>query len=99
MLNFQVNIQFKTLLLLSSTFVFQTNVVASASDPGEVLHNEHCLSCHQPVIYTSEDRAVTSYSKLEQRVGQCELVNNLLWFQEEVENVTSYLNRKFYLFK
>jgi mono/diheme cytochrome c family protein len=67
-------------------------------DRGELLHDENCLRCHQSEIYNKPDRKVESLSKLKQRVKQCELMNDLLWFEEEVNDVTAYLNAHFYLF-
>jgi hypothetical protein len=41
---------------------------------------------------------VKNFSQLKQRVKQCELMNDYMWFEEEVDAVTSYLNKNFYLF-
>ena len=67
-------------------------------DRGESLHGDHCQRCHKDEIYTRAERIVEDLPQLEQRVKQCELMNNLLWFDEEVNDVTAYLNAHFYLF-
>ena len=81
-------------LLLSA----QVPSYADDVDRGELLHNDHCQRCHQRDIYNKPDRKVENLSQLKQRVKQCELVNDLLWFEEEVNDVTAYLNAHFYLF-
>lgn len=66
---------------------------------GKKLHEEHCLRCHQPDIYTREQRIVNSYAALAERVRQCELRNELTWFDEEINAVVEYLNTTYYHFK
>ena len=71
---------------------------ASAPDVGELLHRENCQSCHQAEVYTRPDRIVKNFPQLKERVKQCELMNDFMWFEEDVDAVTSYLNNNFYLF-
>ena len=65
---------------------------------GKKLHDEYCVSCHTPEIYTRKDRIVKNYRQLEERVRQCELSNELMWFEEEIDAVITYLNTNFYHF-
>ena len=65
---------------------------------GETLHDENCLQCHSVNIYSRNDRIVNSITQLSERVKQCELANDLLWFEEDVNDVSAYLNADFYLF-
>jgi len=71
-----------------------------AGDPGETqaLHDQHCISCHGPEIYTREDRKVTTLPGLESQVQRCELALGLTWFDEEIDAVTKLLNERFYHF-
>ena len=80
--------------------LFQTPAAAPASEPGagERLHAEHCSRCHDSGIYLRQDRLVRSYTQLRERVQQCQLANDLLWFDEEVDQVTGFLNRQYYHF-
>ncbi len=81
-----------TLVLLSApTYAFD-------SDNGKALHNENCVRCHDDSMYTREDRKTKSYSLLRERVAQCEIMTELIWFEEEVDDVTAYLNESFYHF-
>ncbi len=56
------------------------------------------MRCHQPEIYTSNNRKVSTFVQLRKKVEQCELINELAWFEEEVDDVTAYLNATYYLF-
>ena len=67
-------------------------------EPGKALHAAHCLTCHGPEIYQRPGRLVTDLPSLRERVQQCQLAVELLWFEEEVEQVTAYLNANYYHF-
>ena len=56
------------------------------------------MRCHQAEIYTRENRKIKTLEQLKKQVQQCELVNELAWFEEEVDDVTFYLNATYYLF-
>jgi len=71
---------------------------AQDRDPGKQLHDEHCTGCHTAEIYTREHRIVTSYVELAERVRQCELSNELTWFDEEINAVVDYLDATYYHF-
>jgi hypothetical protein len=65
---------------------------------GMNLHQENCLRCHQSEIYTRDDRKVKTLEQLKKQVQQCELAIELGWFEEEVEDVTGFLNVTYYMF-
>ena len=66
---------------------------------GKQLHDANCVSCHTPDIYTRNDRIVNNYRQLQERVRQCELANELTWFEEEIDAVISYLNTNYYQYE
>ena len=82
-------------LLLFMVFPLQAQDI----DPGKKLHDEHCMRCHTKEIYTREHRIVNSYAELAERVRQCELSNELTWFDEEINAVVDYLNSTYYHFE
>lgn len=90
--------RFSMMLIFTSLLSGMTNLCAADLERGEALHDEHCTSCHKPVIYTRSDRMVNNLDALRERVKQCELANDLLWFEEDVEDVSAYLNSGFYQF-
>jgi len=80
---------------------------AQAADvaQGEALHQQHCVSCHASLtdgkpdsLYTRQDRRVTSLEGLKKQVHRCELSLGLQWFDDDVDNVSAYLNQRFYRF-
>ena len=66
---------------------------------GEKLHQEHCMQCHTPEMYQRENRIVNNFEELNTRVRQCELANELTWFDEEIDDVINYLNVNYYMFQ
>ena len=96
----------------SSSFVAMALVLAvpgtaGAADVsvGKTLHEKHCIACHTSLtggkpdsLYTRADRRVNTLDALKKQVRRCELSLGLQWFDEDIENVTGFLNREFYGF-
>ena len=74
-------------------------IQAQDINEGKRLHGDHCVQCHTPDIYTRENRIVNNFIELEERVQQCELANQLTWFDEDIDAVINYLNTTYYQFR
>lgn len=81
------------------TLGFFQSVQSADITNGKTLHNENCLKCHQPTIYQRDDRIVKTLQHLRSQVQFCEVSNDLTWFDEEIDDVTEYLNLNYYLFE
>lgn len=79
--------------------VFTSPTYAVDIENGKTLHNENCLRCHDVSMYTRENRLVNSFYELGTRIRDCELLAEAAWFDEEIDDVTAYLNQTFYHFK
>jgi len=97
---------FRCNYMLLLLFLLYTTAIAASPDvtppdlnKGKALLKEHCYSCHGNDVYIREKRIVTSYPKLIKRVRFCSLQRNLTWFDDDIENVATYLNTEFYHFK
>ena len=75
-----------------------TPVLAVDLKNGKLLHDENCLRCHNESKYTREDRMIKNFQELHERIKQCELMAELTWFDEEIDDVAAYLNDQFYRF-
>ncbi len=89
---------FRYLNSMLLSFLLITTTQAADIENGQSLHNENCVRCHQPTLYQKEDREIKTLQQLHERVLQCELANDLAWFEEEVDDVSEYLNVNYYLF-
>jgi len=75
-----------------------TKIHAGDISLGKELHKENCLECHKPELYERKDRTVKTLKHLRSQVLFCAVNNNVEWFDEEIDDVTAYLNAFYYLF-
>ena len=87
--------------------VLTVPAAAGAADipRGSTLHEKHCVACHTSLtggkpdsLYIRPDRRVTTLEGLTKQVRRCELSLGLQWFDEDIDNVTGFLNQQFYRF-
>jgi mono/diheme cytochrome c family protein len=68
-------------------------------DRGEALYENHCSSCHDPQVHLAGGaRHVTTLADLRARVAAWSIHSGLNWSEEDVNDVTDYLDRRFYRF-
>lgn len=94
---------------LASLLLFSTSsymVQAGDFKNGETLHDGNCMSCHTTImngkpndIYTREDRRIESYEGLTNQVNRCESNLGIVWPENQVDDVVTFLNQSFYKFK
>ena len=66
---------------------------------GKKLTDANCYQCHGTEIYTRADRKVKNLPGLRKQVQFCDQALGLTWFDEQVNDVSAYLNQEFYKFK
>lgn len=66
---------------------------------GKKVHNAHCTSCHTDSVYTRKGRHVTNVQGLTQQVNACGHQIGVTLSQEQMSNLTKYLNATYYKFK
>ena len=88
----------KTTILITSV-IFSTALSADDGE-GKILFNEaKCMKCHEYSSFSYKKEKINSFKRLHKQVKMCESGNNIGWFDEEVLEVTEYLNGEFYHFK
>lgn len=73
---------------------------SSQDDPvvrGEVIHKV-CLPCHSTTLYVSPQREIKSLPALREEVARWGDYYNPALTEQEIDDVTAYLNAKFYKF-
>lgn len=92
-MNIRLQLSLATLLLIPAA-------LAGAADVGhgQALVQQHCMACHDNAVYTRPNRRVTNLAGLQKQVKRCELSLELKWFDEDINDVTGYLNESFYKF-
>jgi cytochrome c553 len=81
--------------LLAATQALQ----AADADTGKSLLESNCTSCHDDAVYTRANRRVTTLDGLKNQVRRCELSLGLKWFDDDIDAVTSHLNKTYYHFE
>jgi mono/diheme cytochrome c family protein len=71
---------------------------ALSASRGELLYNTHCISCHSREIHWRERKLATDWTSLERQVRRWAGNAGLAWSDEEVADVTRYLNATIYRF-
>ena len=73
---------------------------SSQDDPvvrGEQIHKV-CLPCHNTTLYVSPQRKIKSLPELREEVARWGDYYNPALSQQDIDDVTAYLNAKFYNF-
>lgn len=63
---------------------------------GRDLYQTFCIACHTAQIHWRDQRLVKSWSDLRYQVARWQKYAGQNWSGEEIDDVTSYLNRTFY---
>ena len=98
--------KFSTLLVTKTTTLVLSGLLISSSAlangnaaNGKALFTaSKCGTCHGTEIYTSKDRKVKNLKALEAAVRLNDSKLNTNWFDEDVKDVTAYLNQQYYKF-
>ena len=77
-----------------------TNAVELTVPPnrGELLFENHCLSCHESVVYVRDTRKAKNIADIRGWVVRLSEHLNLDWRTDEVNDVVDYVNQRFYQF-
>jgi len=80
-------------------FLLNSSLFSKSIENGKKLYNEaECQKCHTSDDYTSKERKVKDFQKLQWRVKRCDFTMDAGWFDEDIEDVVHYLNSSFYKF-
>jgi hypothetical protein len=87
------------LLCLLSLWLFALPALAFTGDPvrGEKLHAK-CLDCHGTGLYAPDKRKITSLKALRKDVKRWGTYYAPSLNDQEVEDITAWLNERFYKF-
>lgn len=66
---------------------------------GQMLYENHCTACHESVVHIRQTRRTPSLAALRGRVTQWADYLRLDWGVDEVEEVTRYLDDRYYRFE
>ena len=70
----------------------------AAESRGELLYSTHCIACHTSQGHWRDGKLATNWSSLRAEVRRWQATAMLQWSEEDVLDVTRYLNDTFYRF-
>lgn len=71
---------------------------ACADARGEMLYSTHCLACHTAQMHWRDKKAATDWSSLQAQVWRWQDAALLRWSDDDILEVTRYLNQRYYRF-
>ncbi len=74
--------------------------VSRAQTPsrGELLYSTHCVACHTAQMHWRDKKLATDWATLEAQVRRWQTEAKLAWTEDDIADVTRYLNQVFYRF-
>jgi len=71
---------------------------AADAERGRVLYEARCDLCHRTSVHVREARKATSFEALRVQVARWNTELGGAWSRDEIDDVTRYLNNRYYLF-
>lgn len=65
---------------------------------GELLYAAHCIACHTSEVHWREQKLAADWRSLKAQVRRWQANIGLTWSEEEITDVTRYLNAAYYDF-
>jgi mono/diheme cytochrome c family protein len=78
--------------------VFAQSLPAPKLSTGALLYETHCIGCHSKQIHWRERKLATDWVSLVAQVRRWQANIGLQWTNDEIDEVTRYLNRTIYMF-
>ena len=89
----------KILIGLAGLLISGTSMAAGNIANGKKLFTKsQCNQCHGTEVFTRADRKIADLASLEAQVRRCDSNLNTNWFDDEIIDVTAYLNKQYYKF-
>lgn len=85
-------------IILPFTIIFSTIVYAEDPGPKELFDEANCVKCHSTDRLKAREEKVNNFEKLHKSVNNCAINTGAGWFDEEIEDVSKYLNKHYYHF-
>jgi mono/diheme cytochrome c family protein len=87
-----------TVAAIALAGLFAPAGAALAQSRGELLYTTHCIGCHSTQIHWRDQRRATDLGSLREQVRLWQGRALLSWTDEDIAEVTRYLNQSIYRF-
>jgi mono/diheme cytochrome c family protein len=72
---------------------------AQAQSRGELLYSTHCIACHNSQMHRRDKKLATDWNSLKAQVRRWQGAAMLGWPEDDIVDVTRYLNSGFHHFE
>ncbi len=87
-----------TILVVALLAISIPTAFAVDAKKGEKLYSAKCGGCHDTRVHTRQNRIVHTYEDLVNRVRFCDTNAKTKFSEDDILDVSEYLNEKFYKF-
>ncbi len=84
--------------IITAGLLLATNAFAGAPEGHEMFDEAKCMECHNSEDF-SNSKKVKNFKTLEARVDACQRNTDAGWFDEDTNDVATYLNKEYYHLK
>lgn len=77
----------------------QKPVTPGSPSRGQLLYENHCMSCHESVAAIQSKQQLRTHAALREAVARWAQNTGLRWREEEIEEVARYLGSRYYRFE
>jgi mono/diheme cytochrome c family protein len=85
--------------MLAAAFAWSPLAPAADAERGRNLYESHCAQCHAESVHGREKRAATDFESARSWVRRWGANLGLAWTDDDVNDVTVYLNSRYYRFR
>jgi len=82
--------------ILSVNPTFAENETRIESTRGAMLYDNHCIQCHTQQVHWREKKLATDWQSLIAQVDRWQRAAGLEWSKKDIEEISRYLNGKYY---
>jgi mono/diheme cytochrome c family protein len=73
-------------------------LIAEDAARGQLIYETRCIACHDRSVHARNPRSARSCEEIRDQVERWSLQSGSGWSREEIEDVTAYLNQRYYHF-
>lgn len=84
-------------VLVASLAAPSWNAIGADVERGRILHDTYCISCHGTQVYKRDSKVATNCDEIRTQVVRWQSNVSLRWSEGDVDAVTTYLARTFYM--
>jgi len=88
------------IVTISIALLLAISAYAQKEDGKELFNEATCLQCHNVEDFKDKDmHKAKSFKQMKDKVFACQIASDAHWFDDEVHDVSLYLNHEYYHFK